>query len=110
MYDLPASGKSFGTQQLIHTACKAFHARGSQQAGCSTQFQAYLRNTVIYKIPLAAFCGNRFNIIFYDTAGVYFLRTHMQDYLITAHGSLNLLYKLSHLTYEFRTTLPDAGL
>ena len=29
-YDLPASGKSSGTQRLIHTACKAFHARGSQ--------------------------------------------------------------------------------
>ncbi len=24
------------TQQLIRTACKAFHSRGSEQAGCST--------------------------------------------------------------------------
>ena len=63
MYDLPASGKSSGTRRLIRTACKAFHARGSQQAGCSTQFQAYLRNKAIDKIPLAAFHGNRFNII-----------------------------------------------
>ena len=30
--ELSASGKSSGTQQLIQTACKSFHARGSQQA------------------------------------------------------------------------------
>ena len=43
-------------------------------------------------MPLAAFQGNRFNILFYDGAGVYFLREHMTKYLTTAHGSaLNLL-------------------
>ena len=93
MYDLPANGKMSGTQRLIRTAFKAFHARGSQQAGCSAQFQAYLRNKAIDKIPLAAMHGNRFNIIFYDAAGVYFLKTHMQDYLNTSHGSLSLLLK-----------------
>lgn len=86
------SGKFSGTQRLIRTACKAFHARGSQQAGCSHHFRAFLRNRGIVKMPLAAFQGNRFNILFYDGAGVYFLREHMTQYLTTAHGSaLNLL-------------------
>ena len=71
-HDLPTNGNSSGTQRLVRTACKSFHARGSQQAGCSTQFRAYLRNKAIDKIPLAAFRGNRFNILFYDAAGIYF--------------------------------------
>lgn len=85
------NSSSSGTQRLIRTACKAFHARGSQQAGCSTYFRAYLRSKGIDKIPLAAFRGNRFNILFYDAAGVYYLRKNMIDYLTEAHGSLNLL-------------------
>ena len=89
--ELPATCKSSGTQRLIRTACKSFHARGSQQAGCSSQFRAFLRNRGIDKIPLAAFHGNRFNVFFYDAAGVYFLRDHMLHYLTTSHGSLNLL-------------------
>ena len=63
-YELHVSGKSSGTQRLVRTACKSFHARGSQQAGCSTQFRAYLRNRGVDKMPLAAFRGNRFNVFF----------------------------------------------
>ena len=90
-HELPGCRNSSGTQRLIRTACKAFHARGSQQAGCSSQFHAFLRSKGIDKIPLAAFRGNRFNILFYDAAGVCFLKEHMSDYLTTSHGSLNLL-------------------
>ena len=34
-YELHVSGKLSGTQRLVRTACKSFHATGSQQAGCS---------------------------------------------------------------------------
>ena len=57
-HELPASGKSSGTQRLIRTACKAFHARDSQQSGCSSYFREFLRNKGIDKMPLAAFRGN----------------------------------------------------
>ena len=80
-----------GTQRLIHTACKAFHHRGSEQAGCSTHFRTYLRQKNIHKVPLAAFRGNRFNIVFYDAAGVFYLKSHMVDYLKYSHGQLNRL-------------------
>ena len=73
--------KSSSTQRLIRTACKAFHHRGCEQAGCSTHFRAYLRREGVMKIPLAPFLGNRFNIIFYDAAGVYYLREYMLQYL-----------------------------
>ena len=83
--------QSSGTQRLIHTACKAFHHRGSEQAGCSTKFRSFLRQQRIYEMPLAAFQGNRFNILFYDAAGVYFLHEYMLQYLFEIHGTLNHL-------------------
>lgn len=78
---------SSGTQRLVRTACKAFHHRGSQQCGTSTLFRTYLRKEGIHKIPLAHFVGNRFNILFYDAAGVYFLHKHMIKFIETVHGS-----------------------
>lgn len=83
--DLVQTSNTSGTQRLIRTACKAFHRRGSEQAGCSIQFRTYLRGLNVRKIPLAAFRGNRFNILFYDAAGVYFLKHHMEEYLTNHH-------------------------
>ena len=80
-------GRSSGTQRLVRTACKAFHHKGPEQAGCSLYFRTYCRSKGILKIPLAPFRGNRFNIIFYDAAGVYFLRSHMETYLLHHHPS-----------------------
>ena len=43
-------------------------------------------------MPLTQFRGNRFNILFYDGAGVYFLRSHFEKYLSEHHdGLLNRL-------------------
>ena len=82
------------TQRLIRTACKAFHSRGSEQAGCSTLFRTFLRRNGVEKLPLAAFRGNRFNILFYDAAGVHYLKSFMIEYLTQHHGSnLNRLLK-----------------
>ena len=90
--DNSSDKQSSSTQRLIRTACKAFHARGSEQAGCSTLFRTFLRHNGIDRLPLAAFRGNRFNIIFYDAAGVYFLKSFMVEYLSQHHGtSLNRL-------------------
>ena len=90
-HELAATANSSGTQRLVRTVCKSFHTRGSQQAGCSNQFQTYLRSRGIDKIPLAAFRSNRFNILFNDAAGVYFLKHHMLLYLTASHGPLNQL-------------------
>ena len=83
-----------GTQRLVRTACKAFHHRGSQQCGSSLLFRTYLRKQGLSNIPLAQFVGNRFNILFYDAAGVFFLRNHMQLFIESVHGKdANLLLK-----------------
>ena len=78
---------SSGTQRLIRTACKAFHHKGSQQSGSSPLFQTYLKKHNIQKIPLAHFVGNRFNILFYDAAGVYYLQSHMITFIESVHGN-----------------------
>lgn len=81
-----ASSQS-GTQRLVRTACKAFHHQGSQQCGCFTLFKEYLKGHQIERLPLARFVGNRFNILFYDAAGVYYLHSHMISYIETVHGN-----------------------
>ena len=48
--------------------------------------RTFLRKEGIHKIPLAQFVGNR-NILFYDAAGVYFLRDYMKRYIETVHGA-----------------------
>lgn len=84
--DSECYGQSSGTQRLIRTACKAFHHRGSQQCGSSTLFRSYLRKHGVHKIPLAQFVGNRFNILFYDAAGIYYLQDHMINFIASVHG------------------------
>ena len=79
-------GGSSGTQRLIRSACKAFHHRGSEQCGTSLLFHTYLKKEGISKIPLAQFIGNRFNVIFYDAAGVFYLRSYMQKFIESVHG------------------------
>ena len=49
-------------------------------------FRTYLRKQGITKLPLAQFVGNRFNILFFDAAGVYFLKGHMVSFIETTHG------------------------
>jgi E1A/CREB-binding protein len=101
-------GSSSGTQRLVRTACKAFHSRGSEQAGCSVSFRTYLHSQGIHKVPLASFKGNRFNIFFYDSAGVYFLRSHIEEYLAEHHsGPLNRL--LQAVLSDIRTPQHVAG-
>lgn len=80
------SSNSSHIERLIRTSCKAFHHRGSQQCGSSVMFRSYLRKEGVYKIPLAQYVGNRFNIIFYDGAGVYYLRKHMEAFIEKVHG------------------------
>ena len=99
-------GHSSGTQQLIRTACKAFHSRGSEQAGCSVHFRTYICSIGIHKIPIAQFRGNRFNILFHDGAGVYYLRSYFESYLVEHHsGPLNRLLQLCYLTSAFLNNL-----
>ena len=69
-----------GTIRLIRTACKLFERHGSEKAGRMVDFAAFCKSRGLAALPLAAFRGNRFNILFFDAAGVYFLRPLMLEY------------------------------
>ena len=76
-----ASSSELGTIRLIHTACKSVQKQCSEQAGCHVMFRAYLHTQGVSSFPIAKFKGNRFNIVFYNADGVYFLRHHLLNYL-----------------------------
>lgn len=80
-----------GTIRLVRTACKAVQPRCSQKAGCHVMFKAYLKLKGVSDFPLATFEGNRFNIVFYNAAGVYYLRAHLIRYLEEVHHTKNKL-------------------
>ena len=48
----------------------------TQLAGVYPIFTQYLRTKGVDYLPLATFCGNHFNIVFHDVAGVFFLRDY----------------------------------
>ena len=76
-----------GTYRLIRTACKAFERHGSEQVGEAAGFQAFATTNGLTHIPLAKFRGNRFNIIFHNAAGIYFLAETMTAYLAFSCGN-----------------------
>ena len=85
------SSSECGTMRLVRTACKAIQKQCCQKAGCHTMFKAYLKTQGVTIFPVAKFAGNRFNIIFHNAAGIYYLRKHLIRYLDNLHPSRNML-------------------
>ena len=82
-----------GTLRFIRTACKAIQKQCSQQAGCHIMFKSYLEAQGVSVFPVAKFQGNRFNIVFYNAAGIYYIRNHLTRYLKEIHHTQNRLLK-----------------
>ena len=84
------------TVRLIKTASKAFARGGSEQAGVHGQFKVYCKGFLeehkMKSLPLVPFRGNRFNILFFNAAFVYFLHHKMLAFL-TSTGATNKLLK-----------------
>jgi len=76
------STKEAGTIRLIKTVCNAVQKHGSQRAGVYPIFTQYLHTKGVDYLPLATFCSNRFNVVFHDAAGVFFLRDHLAEELV----------------------------
>ena len=75
------SSNESGSCRLTRTACEAFHPRGSQTAGVSEDFDVHLSENGL-ESKLVEFIGNRFNITFYNSAAVFYHRSHIQDFLL----------------------------
>ena len=84
-----------GTVRLVRTVCKSVQDRGCEKSGKPLQFRTFLRAKGIVKVPLAPFKGNRFNIIFHNSAGLSFLSTELKEFF-EEHKQDNLLFKAVH--------------
>lgn len=73
-FALPLAGES-GAARLVRTAVKALHPRGCEQSGAAADFQAYLQDKERV-LMLTTNKGNRFNILFYNSAALYY---HLED-------------------------------
>eukprot|EP00117_Sycon_ciliatum_P036187 scpid41604/ scgid27282/ len=92
---LPANpartSKESGVVRLVRTSCKALEKHGSEQSGYPEDFAAYLSSQGIDDVPLDTFRGNRFNILFHNAAGVFYLNQHMSSFLENIFEKPNLL-------------------
>ncbi|XP_065646071.1 uncharacterized protein LOC136076670 [Hydra vulgaris] len=85
--------KSFesGVARLIRTACKAFHKRGSDEAGVVGYFNSFLNGKGEDRCMFASFLGNRFNILFYNGAALYYHSKSIKEFLCQWPNPNNLL-------------------
>ena len=76
-----------GTTRTIRTVCKTFEKHGSEQSGIMAPFAVFLKES---PVRLTMFRGNRFNVLFWNGACVYFHRQHFKDFF-KVHGTPNRL-------------------
>ena len=84
-----------GTLRLVRTVCKAFSCGGDEKSGAHGPFSLYvkpfLKEKGMRSIPIERFRGNRFNILFSNAAGVYFMISKLKEFL--QHNDNNRLLK-----------------
>ncbi|XP_071501580.1 uncharacterized protein [Diadema antillarum] len=69
-----------GTVRLVRTVCKSVQDRGCARSGKPVEFRTFLKSKGIEHVPLAPFKGNRFNILFLNGGGVFFLRSELKEF------------------------------
>uniref|UniRef100_A0A7M5WY35 Uncharacterized protein n=1 Tax=Clytia hemisphaerica TaxID=252671 RepID=A0A7M5WY35_9CNID len=74
-------GGESGTTRLIRTVCKAVSDRGCEKGGRMVIFATFLEgNHELANKHIFPFLGNRFNILFLNAAGVFFLYPHLLEF------------------------------
>ena len=79
-----------GTSALIQAVAKLFYNDG---VGCPSDLNAFLHSKGIDQTPVYPFIGNRFNILFLNGAGVYFIREPLLYFLEKIWGTPNQLFQ-----------------
>ena len=74
------SNGELGTLHLIRTVCKYVQYRGCEKSGRMVTFEIFMEERNITRLPIYQFLGNRFNILFLNGAGVYFLFDHLINF------------------------------
>ena len=99
-----------GTLRLIRTICKAVQSKGCQKSGRSIDFLAFLKdktNSNEVSVPLAQFVGNRFNIMFHNAAGLYYLDEELKEFL-NLYKDENDLLRAVNKDFRVKTYLVGA--
>ena len=76
-----------GVTRTVRTVCKAFEKHGSEQSGVMAPFAVYLKDSTV---KLTSFRGNRFNVLFWNGACVYYHKDHFKEFF-EIHGTPNRL-------------------
>jgi len=85
-FNLNESGSSW----LVQTAPKALTTHGSEKAGMASYWNSHLK-VQNEKNKLVTFGSNRFNILFYDTAALYYHKHHLINFFNQWVGPNDLL-------------------
>lgn len=92
--------KEPGSTRVIRTACKAFAMGGDEKSGCFGAFNVHMKETLkehkLHSLPIQPYRGSRFNILFANAGGVYFLHQHMVDFLENYSPRNRLLNAVLH--------------
>ena len=84
------SKKECGAFRLSRTSCKAYYQRGSDECGVAHYFNSLLDSR--HENPyLESYIGNRFNIVFYDAAALYFHKEAITEFFHAWPNKNNLL-------------------
>ena len=71
--------------RLIRTVCKAFSCGGDEKSGAHGPFSIYVKRFLkekgLHSLQIERFRGNRFNILFSNAAGVYYLISKLKEFL-----------------------------
>ena len=81
-----------GAYRLINTVCKSVRERGCEKSGRMVDFATFVKTERgLDDVPLAPFFENRFNILFYNAAGTYFLEDHLKVFFERVENKNKLL-------------------
>ena len=98
-----SNGES-GSLRLIRTVCKLVQERGCEKSGRMVTFATFMKeNHQMINLPLYPFLGNRFNILFLNGAGVFYLYSYLVEFLnVSLDNKLmsSVFYDLEVLQYK----------
>ena len=84
------------TVRLVRTSCKAFAVGANEKSGVYGHFRIFAKEFLhrhhLHNLPIVPFRGSRFNILFDNAAGTFFLREQMLQFL-QQFGAENRLTK-----------------
>ena len=75
------SNRESGTTRLIRTVCKTMQQRGCEKSERMASFETFMKEEFgMTELPLFPFLGNRFNILFLNGAGTFYLYEKLVDF------------------------------